>query len=93
MKLFIKNMVCDRCTLVVRNVLSELGVEPVRVKLGEVDLGDQVMAGDQLQEFRKRIESLGFGLISDRKSQLIENIKKQLIALVGAGRYRENAPV
>lgn len=73
---------CDRCTLVIRNVLEEMGVEPVRVKLGEVDLGDRVLADDQLREFSERIEDLGFGLISDRKSRLIENIKKLLIALV-----------
>lgn len=73
---------CDRCTLVIRNVLKEMGVEPVRVKLGEVDLGDRVLADDQLREFSERIEDLGFGLISDRKSRLIENIKKLLIALV-----------
>jgi len=82
MKLFVKNMVCDRCTLVIRNVLADMGVEPVRVKLGEVDLGDQEMADDQLRQFREQIESLGFGLISDKKSRLIENIKKLLIALV-----------
>ena len=41
MKLQIKNMVCDRCTLVIRNTLEEMGVQPSLVRLGEVDLGSR----------------------------------------------------
>ena len=43
MKIPIKNMVCDRCTLAIRNVLRDIDIEPVAVKLGEVDLGDRVL--------------------------------------------------
>lgn len=82
MKLLIKNMVCDRCTLAVRNVVQELGIEPAVVRMGEVDFGDRGLDAATLELFRERIEELGFGLISDRKSELIENTKKCIIALV-----------
>ncbi len=82
MKLLIRNMVCDRCTLVIQNTLADMGVKPERIRLGEVDLGDRVLGEDQLEAFREKIEELGFGLISDKKSQLIENIKKHIVALV-----------
>ncbi|MDH3266474.1 MAG: AraC family transcriptional regulator [Gammaproteobacteria bacterium] len=82
MKLQIRNMVCDRCTLVIRNTLEEMGVQPVLVRLGEVDLGDQLLDEAQLVSFREKIERLGFELIGDRKSQLIESIKKYIIVLV-----------
>ncbi|KKX47549.1 hypothetical protein L950_0225985 [Sphingobacterium sp. IITKGP-BTPF85] len=36
--LFIKNMVCNRCILVVRNELDKLGLEIENIKLGEVIL-------------------------------------------------------
>ena len=43
--LYIKNMVCDRCKLVVRQELEKLGLTPERVGLGEVtvkvDFGDK----------------------------------------------------
>jgi AraC-like DNA-binding protein len=82
MKLQIRNMVCDRCTLVIRNTLDEIGVQPVLIRLGEVDLGDQALDEAQLDAFRRRIEALGFELISDKKSQLIESIRKHIIVLV-----------
>lgn len=82
MKLMIKNMVCDRCTLAVRNVVHDLGIEPAMVRMGEVDFGDRGPDEATLEVFRERIEELGFKLISDRKSELIENIKKHIIALV-----------
>jgi AraC-like DNA-binding protein len=82
MKLLIKNMVCDRCTLAVRNVLRDLGIELAIVNMGEVDFGESGPDDDTVALFRERIEELGFELISDRKSELIENMKKYIIALV-----------
>jgi len=82
MKLYIKNMVCDRCKLAVNKVLDDMALQPVSVQLGEVDLGDHELQDVQLEDFRGRIEALGFELINDRKSRLIESIKKHIIALV-----------
>jgi len=84
MKLLIKNMVCDRCKMAIENVLAEQGLVAVSVHLGEVDLGEIILEGEQLEQFREKIEKLGFGLINDKKSQLIENIKKTVIELVQA---------
>jgi AraC-like DNA-binding protein len=84
MKLLIKNMVCDRCKMAIEDVLAEQGLVAVSVHLGEVDLGEIILEGEQLEQFREKIEKLGFGLINDKKSQLIENIKKTVIELVQA---------
>lgn len=75
-------MVCDRCILVIRNVLDEMGITPYQIRLGEVNLGEQELTDDKLEIFDGRIKSLGFELISDKKSQLIEKIKKSIIELV-----------
>jgi AraC-like DNA-binding protein len=80
MKLFIRNMVCDRCRFAVEAALDAAGVAFESVSLGEVDLGDRELDGRQLQDFQKRLETLGFALINDRKGRLIENIKAGLIA-------------
>lgn len=82
MKLYIKNMVCDRCKLAVNQVLDEMALKPLSVQLGEVDLGETELEDARLNDFRQRIEALGFELINDRKSRLIESIKKHIIALV-----------
>lgn len=80
-KIYIKNMVCDRCKYVIQSILQDMHIQPVAVTLGEVDLGKQTFNEEQLNEFRARIETLGFEFISDKKSRLIENIKKHVITL------------
>jgi len=37
-KLFIKNMVCQRCILTVENILKEYSIPFSKVSLGEVDI-------------------------------------------------------
>ena len=82
MKIYIKNMVCDRCLLVIQNVLDELKLKTVAIKLGEVDFGDTSLDDGQLEQIRNQVEPLGFELINDKKSRLIEKIKKHLIIFV-----------
>jgi len=89
MKLFIKNMVCDRCILVMRQVLQDLGIVPYQVGLGEIDLGEADLSDSELQTFIKNIEVLGFELISDKKGRLIEKIKKSVIGLVQNPKHTE----
>ncbi len=84
MKILIKNMVCDRCNLAIKDVLAELDLTAKSVQLGEVDLGEAKLEDEQLEQFREKIEALGFELINDKKTQLIENIKKAVITLVQA---------
>lgn len=82
MKLYIKNMVCDRCVLVIENVFRDLDIQPVSVSLGEVDTGDITLEPAQLTAIQDRIIPLGFELIDDRKSRLIEQIRQNIIGLV-----------
>lgn len=82
MKIYIKNMVCDRCIYMMKKLLTELDLHPVSIALGEVDLGDQALGDDQLDRLRQQIEPLGFELISDKKRRLIESIKSHIIELV-----------
>lgn len=84
-KLFIKNMVCNRCIMVVKNELEKLGISPTSVTLGEVRLSSQLNSTDKLK-IKEAIEPLGFYLIDDKKGQLIENVKNLIIKLI----YNEN---
>ncbi len=82
MKLYIKNMVCNRCILVVENVLKQEGIDDVSVSLGEVDFGAITISEDKIEALDQKFEELGFELINDKKSRLIEKIKSVVIELV-----------
>lgn len=81
MKVYIKNMVCNRCIMVVENELRKLGLEPEAVVLGEVKLSRKPSAEDT-RRIGEALEPLGFALIDDKKSRLIEKIKALIIELV-----------
>jgi len=80
-KLFIKNMVCNRCIMAVRGVMERLGLEVERIKLGEVALAREPM-GAEKPALQEALAQLGFELIGDKKSQTIERIKTVIIRLV-----------
>jgi len=82
MKIYIKNMVCGRCILVIQSITREMNLSPSSIVLGEVDFSEHPLNSKQFQLFKKRIEALGFELINDKKSRQIETIKKTIIELV-----------
>ncbi len=79
--LYIKNMVCNRCILVVRNELERIGAKAQAVDLGEVTLS-QPLTSAQRQTLEEAFRSLGFELIDDRKSKIIDKVKTLIIELV-----------
>ncbi len=81
MKLYIKNMVCGRCKMVVINEFEKLGIQTISVELGEVELQNAITK-DQKNNLLIRLHALGFDLIDDKKSKTIEKIKTLIIDLV-----------
>jgi len=81
MKLYIKNMVCSRCKMVVKSELEKLGLHPVSVELGEVEIEEGNIANVKAAMLRN-LHSLGFALIDDKKSKVIEKVKNLIIDLV-----------
>lgn len=75
---FIKNMVCNRCTMAVHQVFESLGITPVRISLGEVETTHAV-SEDELEKLRKALVVYGFELIDDTKSRIIEKIKNTIV--------------
>ncbi|MFT3993556.1 MAG: AraC family transcriptional regulator [Dysgonomonas sp.] len=80
-KIYIKNMVCNRCIMVVQAELSKLDIIPLSVELGEVSLQKE-LTSEQKKQLAIRLEELGFALIDDRRGHLIEQIKTAVIELV-----------
>ena len=76
--LYVKNMVCNRCIMVVEQVFESEGVKPLKVTLGEVDLEREPDA-EQLLNINKKLVEYGFTIIDDKKAQLISRIKAEII--------------
>ncbi len=81
MKIYIKNMVCDRCKMVVKSELEQLGLQPLAVELGEVELKEE-LTNEEKERLNTRFRELGFELIDDKKSRLIERVKNLVVELV-----------
>ena len=81
MKLYIKNMVCSRCKMVVKSVFESMGINPFSVELGEVELKSDINE-NQKSELLKKLRAIGFDLIDNKKSKTIDKIKTLIIDLV-----------
>lgn len=81
MKLYIKNMVCNRCKMVVKSELEKLGLHPLAVDLGEVEIAAD-LEGYQRQDIHAALQKFGFALLDDKKSVIIERVKNLIIDLV-----------
>ncbi len=74
-------MVCYRCILGVQNVLDKLGLEATNIKLGEITLKKDLTTKER-EELENVLDPLGFQVIDDKKSRMIEKIKNVIIDLV-----------
>ncbi|MFT3680782.1 MAG: AraC family transcriptional regulator [Ferruginibacter sp.] len=81
MKLYIKNMVCSRCKMVVKTELERQGLHPLSVELGEAAIVEE-LSKEQLQQLNTGLKAFGFEMIDNRKSGLIEKIKNIIVQQV-----------
>ena len=74
---YIRHMVCSKCILVVREQLVELGLVPLRVELGEVELRNDAATVDWLK-LRQCLEAEGFAILDQLSPQqrLVAQIKE-----------------
>ena len=82
MVLHIKNMVCNRCKMVVEQELAKLGFKADHVTLGEVTLSQPALSKEELERIDRALQQVGFERIDDRKARLIESIKNKIIERV-----------
>ena len=87
-KLYIKNMVCDRCKAAVAKSLDELRIDYVTVELGEVEVATE-LTSIQLENFKDAIEVQGFELIETRNARTVSQIKKLILDLVRSDEVRK----
>lgn len=71
-------MVCGRCKMVVRDELIKFGLHPATVDLGEVEITED-LSGNKLALLNTNLQSVGFELIDNHLSELMEKIKSLVI--------------
>ncbi len=74
-------MVCPRCIETVEEVLTEKGFEVNSIKLGEAEI-DKTPSAEQISELSAALQNRGFELLTDKKSQIVDQIKSEIIKLV-----------
>lgn len=75
MKIYIKNMVCDRCITAVTKIFNDAGFREMKVILGEVTVNKPVPS-DKLDSIETSLNEVGFEIIGNANSRLIDQIKE-----------------
>ncbi|MDZ7737905.1 MAG: helix-turn-helix transcriptional regulator [Bacteroidales bacterium] len=81
MKIFIKNMVCVRCEMVVKAELEKLGLQYNSVELGEAEIMEEI-SETQFKILDLSLRESGLELMNDRNTILAERIKTTVIELI-----------
>jgi AraC-like DNA-binding protein len=79
-------MVCSRCKMVVKAELEKAGLHPLSVELGKVEVKEEPDTAT-IKQLDDNLKHLGFEIIDDRKSRIIEQVKTAVISLI---HYNEN---
>ena len=81
MKIYVKNMACESCKVVVKEALEELDIKPVKVELGEIETKEEISDEDKLK-LNKIIKKVGLELLEKKQGILVEKIRQVIIDYV-----------
>lgn len=76
--LLVKNMVCHRCVLAVEDILRNESIPFQKVIFGEIHLLNELLQ-EQKNRLIKAFDKIGFELIDNHSTALIEKIKQLVI--------------
>lgn len=80
-KIYIKNMVCERCIRVVKEELENVGFPIRRIDLGEAEI-TATLDKKEIERIKKILFENGFELIEDSGAKTIDAIKRLIIKFV-----------
>ena len=87
--LHIKNMVCPRCIETVQSIMESNGFRVESIKLGSVEI-DQSPSDSLLNKISTELKNRGFELLQDRKSQIIDQVKSEIILWIHQNQEPDN---
>lgn len=74
-------MVSNRCKVAVKDELKKLGLHYIMVDLGEVEIMEN-LSDAEWRRVKTALFSVGFELIDDKRSVLIERVKNTIIDMI-----------
>ena len=74
MKLLIKNMVCPRCISAVKDILESEGLTVKSIRLGDAEIEEE-LTDEQRLSLARKLHDIGFELLDDPRSLLVEQIR------------------
>ncbi len=77
MKLYIRNMACESCKVVVKKSLEDLKLHPVKIELGEVVVKEELLPA-QMEKLNKMIQKVGLEIVEDKAGIIIQKIKANM---------------
>ncbi|MEO6546774.1 MAG: AraC family transcriptional regulator [Ferruginibacter sp.] len=81
MVLYIKNMVCVRCKILVEKILNDLGFAYNNVSIGFVEL-TETMLNDQKEAFKNVLQNWGLELMEVNNEILVEKIRTMVMKMI-----------
>jgi AraC-like DNA-binding protein len=81
MKLYVKNMACLSCKVVVKEALEDLDIKPIKVELGEIETKEEV-SDEEKEKLNNKIKKVGLELLETKQGALVEKIRKVIVDYV-----------
>ena len=81
MLLKVKNMICQRCIIVIHEILEELGLEPKSVQVGEIVL-NQHLTEYQLEQLDTALKKTGLALVYTNDELIVQKIKHVVFEII-----------
>jgi AraC-like DNA-binding protein len=81
LKIAIKNMVCPRCIMAVRNLLTSMNLNVVDVELAYAVLDCETLDKKTCDDLSAKLQKLGFELLANNDVATVERIKIAVLRL------------
>jgi len=87
--LYIKNMVCHRCTMMLESIIDRLQLPRANISMGQVMFA-QPLSACQESKFDEQLQAVGFEMLTNKREQLVDAIKRGVIDYVNQGLTEHN---
>lgn len=84
MKLYIRNMACESCKILVKESLEKIGLHPIKVELGEADVKERLSEKKQ-KELNSLINKAGLELVKNKEGVIIDQVKSAISDYIDSG--------
>lgn len=82
--LFIKNMVCHRCTIMLESIIDKLHLPSANISMGQVMFCEPLTSCQEIH-LDEQLQAVGFEVILDKREQLVDAIKRAVMEYVNQG--------